>query len=318
MNLQIRAKTIDGRWLSLNDTISMDYQASRFIPCDSLEVTLLAQHQNENFCELTASLDNFIFFEGIVDKQTLSFSKKGNLLMINCRNKTAWLVDNEVKPYIYFQLTSSELFKQYALPFGVLSHEFPYEAKKNFIQVKKGMSNWNVIEEFCRLVYQKTPYINQDRKLVLNPINATIHTLSNHHSGATLFPSLQIKRLNYKLISRLFLKTATETYGYFYGVVLENENAKQKQVKRDRYYHSSNKLSASAKAEAEQIIKESNRNSYLVSVTVPLLMSARVGDQVKLYHDAISQSNLVIIGMRYIINEKGLQTQLDLADKQYI
>lgn len=318
MNLIVKAKTQTKKEIILKNPISLEYKENRFIPCDSLDITFLMQYEHEDFSEVTASLNNILFFDGIVDKQILSYSNKGYLLTLSCRNKTALLVDNEVKPYMYFQLTSSELFKRYALPYGVLSYEFPYEAKKNFLEVKKGMSNWNVIEEFCEQVYNKKPYINKEKKLVLSPLTNKSFVFSNNIPNSIAFCEIKIQKINYKLISKLFLKTATENYGYYYGVVINNENALKQDVKRERYYHPKSKISINAKKEAEQIIKNSNRNSFVIEITIPSLIDIKIGDNVIINDNIINRDNLAVIDVNYKVNQKEIKTIINLCDKKYL
>lgn len=318
MNLIVKAKTQTKKEIILKNPISLEYKSNRFIPCDSLDVTFLMQYEYEDFFEISAFLNNVLFFEGIVDKQVLQYSNKGYLITLSCRNKTALLVDNEVKPYMYFQLSASELFKRYALSYGVLSYEFPYEAKKNFLEVKKGMSNWNVIEEFCEQVYNKKPYINKEKKLVLSPLTSKTFIFSNNITNSIAFCEMKIQKINYKLISKLFLKTATENYGYYYGVVIDNENALRKHVKRERYYHPNSKISTNAKKEAEKIIKDSNRNSFIIEITTPSLLDINIGDNVIVNDSLVKHDNLAVIDLNYIINQNGMKTIINLCEKKYL
>lgn len=318
MKLIITAKTVTEKSIVLSNPLSMRYSANSFIPCDSLELSLELQHFTEKFAEIKASLDGFIFFDGIVDTQQQAVSSSGKLLTLYCRSKTALLLDNEIKPYFYFQLTSAQLFERYARPFGVVSHEFPYEAKKNFIQVRKGMTYWHIIDEFCRLVYRKSAYMTQDKRLVLNPLNNTQHILSNTSTGAVNYSKIAVKRSPCKLVSRVHLKTATEAYGYAYGVVTDNKNALSQGVKRERFYHPISKISKDAQAEVAEIIKESNRASFSVEIAIPALSSIRIGDRVRLDDPLYSSSRLAVSELSYIINHTGICTKLILSDISYI
>lgn len=156
--MNLTAKTLDGRLLTLPPPIRLSYNADRDIPCDDLDVTLPLTGQEE-FCEVALAREGTPLLEGIVDRQISENSGEGRTLRLECRSKTALLLDNEVKPYIYFQLTSGQLFERFAAPCGVLGARFPFEGKKNFLTVKKGSSHWKVIEDFCLQVYQKQPYM---------------------------------------------------------------------------------------------------------------------------------------------------------------
>jgi len=253
-----------------------------------------------------------------VDTQTTSSSNKGNIIKIECRNKTALFLDNEVKPNIYFQLTSKQLFEQYASPFGVIGYEFPYEAKQNFIQVKKGSSYWKVINDYCLLVYKKPAYINHNNVLTINPINNTTHTISNTLKNAIKYTNLNVSLNRHKLISKLYMKTATETYGYYYGICIENKSAIDRHIKRERFYHPTSKVTANAKVEAERLVNQSNKDFAVIEVTIPALVNVSIGDNVKIADDVYSNNNLYISSVCHKADQNGITTKLKLLDKKFV
>lgn len=315
----ISGKTIKGSIHSFLSPISFVYEADRYIPCDSLEFTAPFQLKGAEFCEITVYLNGSLLFEGIVDEQKLSSSKSGRTITLCCRNKTALLLDNEVRPNIYFQLTSQQIFEEYAKPFGVLKAEFPYAAKKNFIQIKKGASRWKVIEEFCLQVYKVPPYVNRNRVLVTNPLTSRSFTISNTQNGALRFSKLDVKQNNHKVISRIYMKTGTDTYTYFYAYVLDNPNATAHKIAQERYFHPVSKVTALAMEEVQRIVRDSNREQLVVTVSLPFLQDISIGDSIFIVDECFSNNNLFVSSITLKASEKdGVVTQLTLMDKSYV
>lgn len=314
----IKGKTITGKTVIFNNPISLAYDADRYIPCDSLDFSCELQCENDEFCEVSVFIDNSLLFNGIVDRQTISISDKGRFISMRCRNKTALMIDNEIKPCFYYQLTSEQLFSKYAKPFGIVCADFPYSAKQNFIQIKKGSSNFTMLSEYCRLVYKKIPYITRANTITLNPLNQKLHIISNSTKNSLNYSSISIKQLNDKIISKLYMKTATDYYGDFYGATFDNANAQKKHIARERFYNPTNIVALYKEAETKQILEESNRDSFVIEVTLPYIKNMDIGDCVKLVEDKLFYDNLYISKMSYVISPTaGKITKLYLRDKKY-
>lgn len=316
--IRIHAKTITGKSLLLGTPIALSYDADRYIPCDSFSCTCELQDERDEFCEVKVTLDESHLFEGIVDRQKISLSNKGRLITLECRSKTAVMLDNEIRPCYYFQLTSDQLFATYAKPFGIASMDFPFSAKKNYIQIKKGSSAFTLIYEFCRFVYHKLPYITRENVITLSPLNQRLHLISNSQKSGLSYADLSIHQCNDKVISKLYMKTATQSYGDYYGASFENENAKMRHIKREKYYHPTDTVTHYKEDEARQILKDSNRDSFWIEVTLPYIKNLDIGDCVKLLDGKISYDNLYISKMTYKISPTaGCITTLLLRDRQY-
>lgn len=313
MQLTVTAQTPDGRKYPLENPISMEYDGELFTPCDSLTALFPVQWEGIDFCRITARLDGGNLFEGIVDRQEVEKSAAGQLLRLTCRSTTALLLDNEVKPYIYFQLTSKQLFDRFAAPFGVKGTRFPYEAKQNFMQVKKGASYWTVIEDFCRFTYRKLPYLERDGYLTLTPLHSVRRLIGNRTTYAAGWTKLNLRRKNDAVISRLYMKTATETYGYYYGFVVNNPEADRRGIRRERFYHPEDQISVYAQAAARKKITDGNRDSFTAEVVLPGLYDWTPGDRASLPEE-LPGRELFIRGVRLNIGESGLTTRLILQE----
>lgn len=310
MKLSLTAATRDGRMLPLDAPLELRFDANREVPCDALDVTLPLQLEGEVLRGLSASLEGIPFFEGIVDRQTVEKSGDGRFLRLSCRSGAALLVDNEVRPAVYFSLTSGQLLERYALPFGVAGAELPYEGRLEVLQVGKGESCWQVIERFCRRVYRKTPALDKRRNLVLDPPGRAAHQLRGNDYAA-----LSIRWKNDRLLSRLYIKTATEKEGYFYGLAVDNPEAKG--ILRERYYHPAAKDAADLGGEADRLLREANRAGFEAEVLLPGFYAAEIGDRVSLPEEGIS-GELCVLGMAYRMGAGGVTTRLTLVKREFL
>lgn len=319
----IIGKTIAGRLHTFYDVLDIRYQANRNIPCDSFSFVTVAQRVTDEFCEITATLAGKPLFWGIVDTTELINTAVGQLLKFSCRNITALLLDNEVKPNIYARLTSSELVDRYAKPFGIAGSKFPYNASQWLMQVKKGMSYWAVIDEFCRVNYRAKPYVNRDRVLTLSPVNKTVHTFSNF-GGGIRYSEISVKRDYYKLISRVYVKTSADNGNNYYGFTIENAVANRCKQRRERCLHPTDaRLSMNPVANAainktlsqdtaRSLIAKSNEEHYSIILKLPVLMDFQVGDGAVVLDKFVGNEQLFVESVSLTASKGGLGTTIVL------
>ena len=309
MKLEIHARNTEGVLRRLPSPIEMIYDAGRETPCDALELTVPLCFEGEDFCQLTLTAEGSIQFDGIVDRQIREKSGRGNRLRLECRSRTALLLDNELKPCFYFQLTSAQLFEQYLAPYGVKKAHFPYPAKRNFIQIKKGTCVWVLTEQFCDLVYDAAPFLTPGGELTLQPLGQKSYTLSNRAAGALPYLSLKFHQRNDKLISRVHMKTATETYGNYYGFTFDNPEAVMRRVQRERYHHPVHVVTEHAKLETRRILQQSNQDSFLCEAELPGIHLLELGGRVRLPDEEKAEA-LIIQEIRCEVSESGAVTTL--------
>lgn len=310
--LTLSGKTIEGNTVVFPAPLELDYREDRFVPCAALDFALPLPEDGAEYCEVAAALDGVPLFEGIVDRQIIEKSGDGNRLLFECRSKTALLLDNEVKPSIFFQLSSSQVFLQYAKPNGVLGERFPYVAKRSYLQVNKGSSSWDVLEQFCWLAYRQQPFITRERVLVLEPDTGVTRTLSNQRAGAIPYTRLTVRQKNDRVISRLYTRTSASTQNPYYGVVLDNPEAKRRCIRRERYHNPVTDSNQERKDEAQRILDESNREGFEAELLIPGIHAVETGDLVLLPDEPIRQ-DLMISGVRYRASDAGVTTTLTLT-----
>ncbi|MEG0894295.1 MAG: hypothetical protein RSE93_01160 [Oscillospiraceae bacterium] len=313
--INISVKNTKGKIIKIDNILSLEYESDRFIPCDSLNFTAVMPYCDDDFTEVCAYWDNTIFFNGVIDTTKFTISSNGLLCEFICRNKTSLMIDNEAKPEVHQGVTSMFLYNTYARPFGVVGFSFPFNARLDYLQVKKGYSYWKVIEDFCRFAYGKQPYINKNNILTVKAINPILHKISN--KDGVPFTSIEVKTDNYKLLSKVYMKTATYNSQYYYGLCIQNPIAIDKGIRRERYYNPNGKFDNINKEDTAKILTDINRDFYAVTVQIPAFVNINVGDMVNICDATFSKNNLYVSCVKLKIDD-GIKTYITLKDRKYI
>lgn len=313
--ITLKGKTLGGKTCLFKNIISLEFESSLSVPCDSLKAKLPLEYEGEEFKELSGFNGGVCFFEGYVDCQKTEKSKDGMFLIFEARSKTSALLDNEALPYTYCGITSAELFNKFAKPYGVLRSELDRNARLSELQVNKGSSYWGVIESFCVGALKRRPHITRDMVLTVNPLRETEHIISAKSYGSVIKSAVTYRRD--KQISRLNSKTGKTADGNFYGVVLTNPIAREKQISRERYYHPGNLPREIILSESERIIHNSNKDGFIIELRLPEIRDMQVGDRVK-FIDGLSFGGMYIEEMKFHVGADGVFTDLICHDKRFI
>lgn len=315
--ISIIGTTIDNESFIFSNIISLDFSASRFIPANSLTFSAPISDYTLKFSHISLKFNNSLVFNGIVDSQSLSINDSSvPFISISSRSISALMLDNEVKPAIYFKLSSDQLIKDHALPFGVKGALFPFPTTINFIQVKKSSSHWAVIDLFCKQKYNKTPFLTAENFITLNPFSDSIIQFSNSRlSNYIPFSSVKIIDNRTNIISKVFMKTGLGNYGPIYRTSINNPLADKLKVSRVRYFHPPNEWVKDSYSSANIHLLSPNVSSFSIKLTSPFILNAKVGDAASLYLPSHSYSNLYISDLAFSISSKGRYTSLTLLDK---
>lgn len=99
-----------------------------------------------------------IIFYGLLDVQQERHSTKGDFVRVEGRSMAALLLDNEAVPQMYYSPPFSTVFSRHAAPYGFTQYQVPNGAVKiGDFTVTKGMSEWQVLESFCRRAWNAVP-----------------------------------------------------------------------------------------------------------------------------------------------------------------
>lgn len=311
--------TNQGSVITFQHILSLYLDADRFTPADSLECSVLDPIiGNQKFATITLRADGAELFSGYVDVQTRTIGRKGSYTSFVCRSKAALMLDNEVKPYWYMSMSSDQLIRTHAIPYGATGGKLPYSATIAQILAKKGLSHWAFIEQFCRAAYQKRPYLNSKGIITCEPFQNTLHRFSNVNQQAIPFLDAQIKDDRYNMISKLYIKTGKDDYGGSYKYIVNNIGAQRLGVRRERYYHPEAAWQDSALISGKALLEDKQLDYFEIILTVSGIWEIRVGDSAEFYDGAGWHENLYVSQIRQSSDSNGNLTRLCLWNKRAI
>ena len=313
-NVRITGTAIDDQKVTFQKIVSLSFESDRFTPADELQFTVL-DVLNGRFKFITMELNGRKIFDGIVDIQKRVIDQKGNYTSFVCRRKTCMMLDNEVKPYWYFNLTSDQLIKSHALPYGANGAKLPKAAVLPQILAKKGISHWEFLTLFCRLAYHRSPYVDRMGNITCDPFQETEHLFSNSRADGIPFLTAELTDDHYQIISKLSVKTGKAEYGATYGYVLNNASADQFEIVRERYYHPETEWQGEPALSARQYYEDKQAGFFEVTVTVPGIYDIRAGDSAR-FEDVIgSYYDLYVTTVRLRSDSDGNTMTITLWEK---
>lgn len=312
VELEIKGITHLNEEIIFSKVIDFSFQSDRFSPADTVYIKVLDNIKNKKITDIIVSLDNKKIFDGIVDIQKSVMSGDGVFSDFVCRSKPCLMLDNEIKPMIYKNLSAVDVIKENALNFGILNYKIPYNCTLNEIIAKKGISRWEFICLYCKKAFGKTPFVTRDYTLVLEPTNNKKHHFSKSNVN---FFEVSVLQDRYTMISTLYVKTNENELGGVYNGVLNNNIAKSLNIKRERYYNPKTEWLDDIKLSAKNVMKEHQVDYLQIELKIEGIYDFCVGDLASIDCDIGKYDNLYICQVKIICNENGVYTRLRLWDK---
>lgn len=115
-------------WLDLGIPFSVELKKDEDAPADSLSVSFPYAGEVPQLPQLHMYRNGSLVFDGIVDEQAMSFGTNGRTLTLECRSRSALLLDNEALPQQYQHPSLPLLFERARPPlwigpgFGAANH----------------------------------------------------------------------------------------------------------------------------------------------------------------------------------------------------
>ena len=249
-------RTVQGQVVPLQAPVSVKLHAHEDAPADDLSVVFPVLDAVPKIATVRVYHDGLAVFSGIVDEQITQVNHNGAWLKLVARSRAALLLDNEALPQQYVNPSLTTLFKRHVAPYGFcgfLGNPAPFDTR---LTVTKGMSQWQVIEEFCIRCFNFTPVVTPDDWLDCSGDNPKeLIIFDNVNPNGVKYSSLTHRDKFYKRISRLYLQPKS---GRPYTSVLDDKAAQRMGVVRCRFVVSNNfrgkRMLNAAKRRAEEFL----------------------------------------------------------------
>ena len=308
--------TVSGQKVNLGAAYSIQINKSRETPADSLTAVFFSEkiHPEYKLIDVYTS-ENQLFFSGIVDEQKFEVEENGCFLTIKSRSKTAYLIDNEASPQIYKRPSLDIIFKRHIKPYGftsIIGNKSTFNAN---IEVEKGMSEWDVLEEFCSSCLGTFPLVNADGSIDASGRVATKKILFSNAGSGISYSYISQKYNRYKLISEI---TVCAPYAAIYVDKVKDIELTNNGICRRKFISMTEDTSSAKNISvdtAKQMILDSKKKFYEITIKCPGAIYAQIGNSAQINGSVLGPlQNLIVYEVEYTLNKSGEFTVFTLLE----
>lgn len=237
----------DGTEMLLGDPTEAQLCYDSDAPANQLTAVFPAEKLWEDLAVVRVFHEGEVVFGGIVDEQNTRLSGEGFSVEVVCRSWEALLLDNEAQPAVLKTPSLASLWEKYFKSLGFLDILGDMEPKTAELTVEKGVSCWELLENFCREYLGTVPYVDGACVLHCEGIPE-----SRIIAGRVL--SAEYDRHPCKQLSTVWQQSFRGTYDTPF------RNTAAWGVKRQRY------VSMEESRDPRELLKEGERESRLLTV----------------------------------------------------
>ena len=243
-------------------------------------------------------------FSGRMDTEVWEQTSSGSQVTLTARSQTASLVDHEAAPVVYQNYSLAQLLYDHGYPYG-LSGSALSGGTLSQITCAKGMSHWEFLQFYCRLLLGYLPWVDEDQ--VLQSPSAVGETISFSQGDYRSF-TLSLDRTG--LIARLYMLDQTDQYR-----LVQNRFAQSLLAEKTEYYAPTGRWSQNLTQAAGNYFRQGQLDYLTGKLVLDGLHRYRLGQRVNLSAGAgLDYAGLELSGIRLKGDSGGCSTILTLTD----
>ncbi|MGI6270639.1 MAG: hypothetical protein ACOYKJ_08955 [Candidatus Howiella sp.] len=298
--MMIDAYTKDGALTTFDAPLSVEISDDLYA-AGTLRCTVLVETVPADFVKARVTHDGWTLFCGPVDKQTFACSEAGRFLTLEARDYTALLLDNEAQPGLYETISMNDVYYNHIRRYGLERAISQNPRLQRQFTVTKGMSEFEVVEKFCRLAGLPRPFADEKGRLALRNYNDQTSLPKN---GGTIFSAEKIIA-RYKPLSEILL---SDPVTRAYSVSIRGTASPAKEVKRRRLRRMYTLTAGEQQEEARLLLSESLLGSRIYQVKVSGVDRAAVGAKTGFSFDGLAVRDLRIVEREIHYGTDGIYT----------
>ena len=243
-------------------------------------------------------------FSGRMDTEVWEQTSSGSQVTLTARSQTASLVDHEAAPVVYQNYSLAQLLYDHGYPYG-LSGSALSGGTLSQITCAKGMSHWEFLQFYCRLLLGYLPWVDEDQ--VLQSPSAVGEIISFSQGDYRSF-TLSLDRTG--LIARLYVLDQTDQYR-----LVQNRFAQSLLAEKTEYYAPPGRWSQNLTQAAGNYFRQGQLDYLTGKLVLDGLHRYRLGQRVNLSAGAgLDYAGLELSGIRLKGDSGGCSTILTLTD----
>lgn len=306
--LSLFFEDVEGNELKCGDLLSVMLNSENDVPADSIAVTL--PYDADFFMsvnKIAVKSGDTIVFRGLADEIVCLSDEKKAIIKLTARSPAGLLLDNEAEPVTYYCPSAEFVCEKHLKPFGIEAQDSDNTVLSNYFRINKGMTNWQVLENFCKMRYGTSPRIDGDGKAFLKGKKSS-ESLVFGKEGID-YVSIRESRKMCELVSRVRVKV--EEFGGYVANVF-NDNNKCKGIERLRFVDATTETGGLKTA--DRIIESSNKKSYCVMLLCKGCVVDAMGCKAEIHDERLGViENLIVQKVQYTLGADGEFTALELG-----
>ena len=308
--------TVSGQKIDLGAAYSIQINKSKEAPADTLFAIFFSQkiHPEYKLIDVYTS-ENQLFFSGVVDEQKFEVAENGCFFTIKSRSKAAYLIDNEACAQVYKRPSLDIIFKRHIKPYGFSSISGNNSTFNATMEVDKGMSEWDVLEQFCSSCLGTFPLVNADGSIDASGQTENKKILFSNSGSGINYSYLSQKYNRYKLISEI---TFCEPYSAVYAGKVKDSELISNGIRRRKFITMSEDTSSAKKISvdtAKQMILDSKKKFNEIVIKCPGAIRSNIGKKCQISDSILGNlSNLIVYEIEYTLNKNGEFTVFTLLE----
>lgn len=305
--MKYRGVAWNGTSVDLGAPVSVRINCSLDAPADDFTGVFPASANWLELAEIQVSNGEQTVFNGIVDEQTLVCGTNGTLITLRARSRAALLLDNEALPQTYYLPSLSDIFNRHAAPYGFTGFSGDTRTFPVRYEVEKGVSEWSVIETFCRRFLKVRPRITAEG-LLLAGVQAGAKPVLFSRGGGIPYTSLTGTVRRCDPVSEVLVRTDIKSG---YNLQVTDGEARGRGIRRRRFLD----LAGGASADAQSIITDAKRRYREWRLACPGFLTVQVGSSAELRDDISGNApSLWVTETQYSLSSGGEFTTVILRD----
>lgn len=284
------------------------------VPADDLTITFpFSRELSENADFITAFMNDETVFSGQIDEIVNIKNDSGVITRIAARSRAAALLDNEAEPVTYINPAPEFIFNRHLKPFGINDYEADSTPFFGALKIDKGMTHWQVFQNFCKNLYGSIPRITANGKAFFREIDNTDTVVFGKGDGKIDYYSAKESDMRYKLISEVRVKL--DEFGTYSGRI-ENQNGACRNITRVRYVNAT--ADTSTIETADKIISQSNSDSYKIVLEFAGSHINLIGKKAVIEDEVLGKNeNLIVSKIKYTLTKSGEKTVAELRKEKF-
>lgn len=228
---QLRFSRPDGTYGHSLSVLNFTFTKDAYTPYTQVSASFLIDNGTfsyapEEYSEVTFYVNSCQVHRGIIDSFSIIRDHTAIRGVVRSRGFTSMLLDNQLKPGLYTNISINNLIDDYYTLYNV-THEKSND--KSYIYVKSGSSMWDAIVNLSYKLYGTYPHIQGPNKVMMTKGSPARHVTFDDNTLISCGAEINTRRI----ASHFHMADVDDTYGNFEYV---NQDAIDRNITRHRYF----------------------------------------------------------------------------------